>query len=292
MEKAIRYGVYHTMGQHETGWSNTNVDIPSDKGYFKANCMTHDEVFQTFIAPMKDVWGLPDLATNYYYKDFGGMRLISLYQYNIPLYDDPNDSAKYKYLRSSVWFGQEQLNWLIDTLNTVPSGSKVLILMHQSESAIVDSGDNNAFFGGRVPSGNNIIDGTPVADIVQAFIDKTSISKTYTCIDTAKYTESDFTITVSGDFTNAQGEFANYITGDSHVDSVGYIENTQQRALGLTSSSSPYDCVVEPASTGEIRRLITLLGYCYSGKYIKMSRIGQQYTLKCQHRILEKINFK
>lgn len=291
MEKAVKYGVYHTMGQHETGWSNVNVDNPSNKGYMKVNCMTHEEVFQYFIEPMKSVWGLPDLTTNYYYKDFDGMRLISLYQYNIPLYDDPNDNTMYKYLRSSVWLGQEQLNWLIDTLNSTPAGSKVVILMHQSEGSVVGAGDNNNFFGGQVNSGNHIIDGTPVADIVQAFIDKTTISKTYTCIDTDKYTESDFTVTVNGDFTNAQGAFANYISGDAHVDYVGYAIDTKQRVLGLTSSSSAYDCIVNPAWANEARRIISLLGYCYSGKYIKLGRIGQQYSLKGQHRTLDKINF-
>lgn len=291
MEKAVRYGVYHTMGQHETGWSNVNVDNPANKGYLKTNCMTHEEVFQYFIEPMKEVWGLPDLTTNYYYKDFDGMRLISLYQYNIPLYEDPNDSTMYKYLRCSVWLGQEQLDWLINTLNSTPSGSKVIILMHQSETYIVDSGDNNNFFTMQVGGGNNIIQGTPVTDIVQAFIDRTTINKTYTCADTEKYSESDFTVVVNGDFTSAQGEFANYITGDSHVDSVGFIKDTKQRAMGLTSSSSSYDCIVKPKWGNEARRIVSLLGYCYDNDCVKLGRIGQQYAVNGQHRILDKIEY-
>lgn len=291
MEKAVKYGVYHTMGQHEVGWSNTNVDNPSDKGYYKSNCMTHDEVFNTFIAPMKSVWGLNDLTTNYYYKDFtdNKMRLISLYQYNIPLYDDPNDSSKYKYLRSSVWLGQEQLQWLINTLKTVPDGYRVIIMMHQCESQIKDAGDNSNFFYTTVGGSNHILSGTPVMDIVQAYIDKTTINKTYNPKEPSKYTESDFTVTVSGDFTNAKGKFANYITGDSHQDSIGYAGDTTQRALGITSSNQSYDCVVTPTAQSEHRRIITLLGYCYSKNFVKVGRIGQQYSLTGQHRVIEKV---
>lgn len=291
MEKAVKYGVYHTMGQHEVGWSNSNVDNPTDKGYYKSNCMSHDEVFNTFIAPMKSVWGLNDLTTNYYYKDFTNnkMRLISLYQYNIPLYDDPNDSTKYKYMRSSAWLGQEQLQWLINTLESVPEGYRVVIMMHQCENSIKDAGDNSNFFAAMVSGSNNIISGTPVMDIVQAYINKTTINKTYKPKEPSKYTESDFTVTVSGDFTNAKGKFANFITGDSHQDSIGYAGDTTQRVLGITSSNQSYDCVVTPTAQSEHRRIITLLGYCYSKNFVKVGRIGQQYSLTGQHRVIEKV---
>lgn len=283
MEKAVAYGVYHTIGQHEVGFRKEETDR------LKTNCMSHEEVFNTFIAPMKSVWGLPNLTTNYYYKDFGNTRLISLYQYEIPLVDDPNNSNCYKYPRMTVWMGQNQIDWLISTLNSVPDGYKVIIMMHQGEQFVGDAKDDSAFFASQASPGNTIINGTPVVDIVQAYIDKTSISKNYVCKDTATYPTSDFSISVNADFSDAKGSFAHYLSGDAHIDCVGHVVGTKQRHIVLTSCNQSYDCIVLPAATDERRRIVNLLGYCYSKGYVKLGRVGQQYAVTGQTRIFEKV---
>lgn len=292
MERAKAGCVYHTMGQHEVGFKHSPVGATDART--KANCMTHDEVFNTFIAPMKEVWGLPDLTTNYYYKDFATqkMRLISLYQYNVPLVEDETDSTKYKYDRNMLWYGQAQLDWLVNTLNTVPDGYKVIILMHQLEKdVVVDDTDSTAFHDGETSTlyGDYVFSGKPTMEIVQAYIDRSALNKTYTPANTDKHPADLFTVTVNADFTNANGEFAHYLSGDVHVDFVGYAKGTRQRHIILTACNTSYDCYVNPTASGAERSIVNLLGYDYKHGFIRLGRVGQQYSLSGQMRVFEKV---
>ena len=292
MEIAKAGCVYHTMGQHEVGFKYGSMDDARTK----ANCMTHEEVFNTFIAPMKNAWELPDLTTNYYYKDFTTqkMRMISLYQFNVPLVDDETDNTKYKYDRNMLWLGQEQLDWLVNTLNTVPEEYKVIILMHKLEKDIeVDGTEETVFHDGKTSTmyGDYVFSGKPTMEIVQAYIDRAALNKTYVPANTDKHPADLFTVTVNADFTNAKGEFANYISGDSHVDFVGYAKNTTQRHIMLTACYTSYDCYVRPDVEGRHRSIVNLLGYDYKNSFIRIGRVGQQYSLTGQQRILDKITF-
>ena len=290
IDKAKKHCVYHTMGQHEVGFPYNG-----DDGRVKANCMTHEEVFQTFIEPMKTVWGLPNLTTNYYYKDFTAQktRLISLYQYNVPLVDDETDSTKYKYDRNTVWLGQDQLDWLVGTLNTVPDGYKVIILQHQLDrDVVVDAEEHSAFHDGKTSIwyGGYVSSSKPVVDIVQAYINKTTIrNKTYAPMNTTKHPADLFTVTVNADFTNANGEFANYISGDVHFDFIGYGNGTRQRHIVLTACNTSYDCFVDPTAAGAHRSIVNLLGYDYKNGFVRLGRVGQQYSLAGQTRVFEKV---
>ena len=293
--KAIQYGVYHTIGQHEVGFYDTTA------GRSKTNCMTHDEVFEKFIAPMKEVWELPDLTTNYYCKDFANakMRLISLYQYNVPLVEE--SSTVWKYWRAAIWYGQEQLDWLVNTLNSTPDGYNVIILMHQPENA-VNNTENTPFFHGNLPSvgGMGIIDGTPVVDIVEAYRNRTTLNKTYVCKDKTKYPEADFSNSVVADFTNAKGTFANYFTGDAHVDYFGSVGETTQKNFGVTSSGQSYDVALRsdngdstiasmannPEST-----ILTIIGYDYDRTMARICRLGQQFASDGTMRVYTAIKY-
>jgi hypothetical protein len=281
INKAMAYKIYHTIGQHEVGYFNTT------EGRSKTNCLTHDEVFEKFIHPMKDVWNLPDLSTVYYYKDFTAskIRLISLYQYNVPLVEE--SSTTWKYMRSVVWYGQEQLDWLASTLNTTPSDYGVIILMHQPDHSIVNTENTNFFHGDVVSPGNYIISGTPIIDIVEAYRNRAVLNKTYTCKDTIAYPASEFSNTVNIDFSNAGGFFINYYTGDAHVDYVGSVDGTTQKNIGVTSNGQSYDIplldhpgVGTAASVGNNpeSELLTVVGYDFKNSLIRIGRLGQQYA--------------
>lgn len=292
MLKATLYGVYHVMGQHECGFYDTA------DGRKKTNCLSHEEVFNKFIAPMKTIWGLDDLSTVYYYKDFtqGKMRLISLYQYNAPLVDDSSDSTLYKYSRAIVWYGQEQLDWFVDTLQSVPDGYKVVVLLHQPEKTIENT-LNTAFFSGDTCLGGNLItNGAPIVDIVNAYMERATLKKTYTANDTAKYPTDMFTMSVDADFTSAKGLFANYLSGDAHIDYVGTVQGTEQKHFGITSScySQCYDCSLIRVNNGTIASsgtnpessIVTVIGY-ESGA-VKIGRIGQQYSCDGKARMIDR----
>lgn len=292
IEKATAYGVYHTIGQHEVGFYDTT------EGRSKANCLTHDEVFEKFIAPMKNVWGLSDLTTNYYYKDFvnSNVRLISLYQYNIPLVEETSDV--WAYPRAAVWYGQEQLDWFVNALSSTPEGYRIVVLMHQPEKDIVKT-DNGIFFTGERVGGGGIIDGTPIVDIVEAYKTKASLSKTYVCTDKTRYPESDFSNHVNADFSGAKGVFGNYITGDAHIDYVGVVEDTQQANIGITSSGQSHDNVILGRSYGTVAAggnnpessIVTILGYDFNRSLIRIGRLGQQFASDGKVRMYTAISY-
>lgn len=285
VDKAVEHCVYHTLGNHDVGGT-----------YNKAECLTHDEAFDRYIKPMREVWGLPNLDTIYYYKDFPntrtekGTRLISLYQYNVPLITDPTDSTKYKYARNKTCFGQEQLNWLVDTLSSVPDGYRVIIMMHENEGAVVPiESVFNCDFG--TIGGTYLYLNNPITEIVGAYVGKTTLSKTYTPYQPDKFSPDDFTVTVNANFTNAKGEFAHYLTGHIHYDLVGYVNGTQQRHIILTSNcEQSSDCYIKPNANNATRSLVSLLGYDYNHNAVRLGRVGQQYAMSGQNRSMERVS--
>ena len=278
MEKAENYCVYHTIGQHEVGFGNPNTDSPPNAGRAKNNCFSHSEVFTNFIEPLLSTWELEGLTTNYYYKDFSSsnVRLISLYQYNIPLIDDPDDSNYYKYIRSTVWYGQDQIDWLISTLGSTPEGYHVILMLHQPDAAVtVSRGTPFADNGGL--GGNVIISGTPIQDIIEAYINKDTVNQTYHCKDPITYPTEDFEIVAQADFSSAKGSFLNYYSGDMHFDYIGVFNGTNQRVIGLTSSGRPGNTKLRPGSYVE-SSIVNALGYNFTDGYFNIARLGQTYS--------------
>jgi hypothetical protein len=152
--------------------------------------------------------------------------------------------------------------------------------MHQSEKRVVANSANTAFYSGAVAGGNNIINGTPITDIMSAYISRSKINRIYQCNDTSMYPVSDFTININYDFTNAQGQFVTYIMGDSHTDYIGQLEDTHQCVVGLTASgTSSTDCLIENGNS-----IINAIGFDYRNRCGKIARIGQQYSGNCEER--------
>ena len=282
LAKAIE--MYFTIGQHEVGFM---LESDGNAGRLKANCWTHQQVFDNLISPMKSTWGLPNLSTNYWFKDFTDekVRLISLYQYNIPLVDDPEDSDYYKYKREVVWYGQEQINWFVNALKDVPEDYTVIIIKHQPDMSCRKTGSR---FGDRNIGGNNlIIDGTPIEDIVNAYMNKTSISQEYVCVDTETYPVTDFKLSVDNDFSSAEGSFGFYVMGDTHIDCVSKTKDYPQRTMVITSSSTPQDTSVAWQMNYENALLLNILGVNSSSRNISLVRIGQQSSYKLEDRSKE-----
>ena len=301
MELAKKYCVYHTIGQHEVGF-----DLSGDNGAGRdpLNCLTHDEVFNKFIAPMKSVWGLPDLDTVYYYKDLvfsnsgsatTTIRLISLYEFNCPLYLDGN--GKYKYNRATIWYGSTQLQWLADTLASSPEGALVVLMTHKTELRTIKYKET-PFAQGTVnediPQPYMMLTSDPIVDIVNAFINRENFSKLYSLSSQyhSIYTESDFDdFTITKDFTQCGGVFANEFTGDTHVDKIGKAYGTNMLVFTLTSSGNQaIDCDVDSGDSIS-SSIINVVGYNKMAKRITIGRLGQQYSLVGVHRDIDNFTY-
>lgn len=128
--------------------NNTNVRIQQIKGNHDPNTsqlygsvdmsqvITSAELYDLMFRPLVDKY--PDIKpvenTAYHYTDYAayGIRVIGLDCYNLPETADENGISIYKDGVVGSYYGQAQMNWLYNTLKTVPSGYHVLILNHGS----------------------------------------------------------------------------------------------------------------------------------------------------------------
>lgn len=274
VEKAKACNAYLCAGQHECGFSNLGVGIDGTK---KDNTFTHQEFVDYFITPMLSTWNLPEgEGTNpYYYQDFDTVRLISLYQFNIPLVDDPNDSTRWKYPRERVWYGQEQLDWFAGVLNSTPSTHKVIVMMHCPDGRITLI--NNRFnVVDEVSTVDLIIDGSPIFDIVEAFVNKTTINRRYICSDTTQFSTDTFHLDVNYDFTSSEGSFMCYLGGDFHVDYIGKPQGKQQLYISMASGLTPFDTVLNNKKDNvQYNCIVDCCGVNFTEKSVYIARLGQ-----------------
>lgn len=272
MQICAANNIYHVMGQHEVGFAP--IANPDDlRGRRKTDVYSHQETFNRYFAPLKDGWGLSDLDKCYYYKDFGNVRLITLYHYNRPEIDDPEDSSYYKYQRSLVWYGTEQLQWFANALNTMSEGQVAVILCHQPTKNFTRL-TTSKFQTGNASAPNVITADDPITEIITAFKNKAVLTKTYTPTDTTKYLVVDgFEETVNIDFTNANGAMGFMLMGDNHFDAVGVSSNIL--CLCLTSCGELVDGSITRNTGYTSDYIINALGV--GASKVELGRVGQQY---------------
>lgn len=135
--------------------------------------------------------------------------------------------------RTTTHLSNEQLSWLCSTLLSTPADYGVLIMHHVPETALTNAKDMSydEFFQDTRKYDSIIsgITGTPIYDIIDAFIGRTSISKTYV------QTGEPASVSVSADFSgiNSGVEFIAHMTGHFHQDSVCYVPGTTNKQLML-----------------------------------------------------------
>ena len=153
--------------------------------------MDDDDVYDFLFADVAQKIGNTTGKT-WYYKDITAknIRIIS-----INLYQHGGTNRWYTH------FSNEQLAWLVSILGSTPNNYGVIILAHAPQTNL-DSANNanypTFFQDTRLYNNtmNAVSGGVPVYDIVDAFISRTTLSKTYT------QTGIPSSVSVSADFTN------------------------------------------------------------------------------------------
>lgn len=202
----------------------------------KLVCAGNHDVYDTAYTDAKaftDIYS--DLAEKFGYLSASGTAANKSWYYR--------DSASYKLRfislnifqlggseRSFTHFTEEQLSWFVATLKSTPANYGVVLLYHSPLSEIA-SDENNKFY--QTPRYNlnnhNAIVGDPIADIIDSFINRATLSRTYSQTGTPS------SFSVSADFTslNSGVEFIAHLTGHIHADSVGYVEGYTKKQLML-----------------------------------------------------------
>lgn len=224
----------------------------------------------------------------WYYKDIPtkNIRIISI---NL-----------YQYGGTSRWythFTAEQITFIINTLSSTPEGYGVLILSHSPQVRIdgaVDFEYPEFFQMEHVPTNmhNAVSGGVPLYDIVDAFISRTTLSKTYT------QTGSPDSITVDADFTSVDGsvEFIAHLTGHAHADQICYLPDTANKQLMLNiictaslygGASYPYLSDVSDVgrnSMDSTQDAFNVYVIDRANKLVKVVRIGSNLTYNMSER--------
>lgn len=259
---------YKTQAVVCTG--NHDVD---DNSYTDA--MVYGYLMQPSASALKNTSG-----TTYYYFDIASKNLrvivVDLYQYGATT-------------RSNTHMSSEQLAYICSALKSTPANYGVLMVSHTPCVDVSNLKDANypTFFQSLRKYGftHYDINGAPINDIVDAFIGKTTISKTYT------QTGSPSSISVSDDFSgvNSGVEFIAHLTGHIHEDSICYLPTTHKQlmlniccAVAMNGGSSyPYladDCDITRTPYGKTQDAMNVYTIDRGSKTVRITRIGGTKT--------------
>lgn len=225
----------------------------------------------------------------YYYKDFAAykIRLICVCQYEYP--PDKNGDA-FVYHRGDNCYSQEQITWLCETLNDTPSDYGVIMAMH-SFPAKMSADRNNPWvsstYSESTPSDlmDHTNDGWIITDIVNAWINGTSIEKTYHYTPQGTWTE----IEVDVDFSErGEGEFITYIGGHWHKSIMSSVyDYPDQKMYSVDCSgiqASRQSDVPKKAGTRS-EDCFCALAVDRTKKTVKLFYIGAHYTQNAYDRL-------
>lgn len=218
-----------TPGNHDVG-NSKKINL----------CGANEQVYEKFIKPIEGQAGMITNANNYWYRDFIDykIRVISIYEYDDPNDIDPNDATQYRIFRGVRVLSQQQIDWLLNTLFDTPSDYAVIMLTHQNPAtsgSLLNRDDDWTVAGGFDPQNN--LNGETLNEIVDAWMNGTSINKSYEFTGDASYLPA---IEVNKDFTSrGKGEFIAFFFGHTHCDSVGsFVNFPNQKYICVTCASS------------------------------------------------------
>lgn len=288
----LKRNIYVTAGNHDVGNS-----------YLVSQCGTDAQVYAQMVEPMLDKWELktdgggtphPN-GQNYYFTDFTDekIRLIVIYEYETDYQISASDSTQLLHHRGYRAFRQAQIDWLIESLQTVPAGYGVIIAKHQPEatSGILD----NPFFSGLAGEAirmQSYCGTTLIADIVQAFIDRASIDKSVNQTGGVVTT-----LRANASFVNvAEGaEFIGYCSGHTHQDLVNFLRDyPDQLELNIGPNNVHYttgsDMLQEEGEKSQ--NLINVYNIDRNRGYVYIVRIGADFSNTAQDRSFTAIKYR
>lgn len=238
------YPVMVTAGNHDVG----NWETASGK------YTTSAQFYEAFIAPQVAQWGLKSdgggspfvSGRNYYFKDFTEqkVRYIVVYEYEIP---DPKASDGTTLLagRGARWISQAQADWFVEALRTTPEGYGVIVARHAPDGK---RGEENNPFNAPYLKGkehqqtHQTVGGvsytTFFADIIEAFISKSKISKTVNQSAGAGLAD----VVINADFSALGNvEFICHVTGHTHADGINFLKDyPRQLDLNINCDNTHY----------------------------------------------------
>lgn len=290
---SLKRNIYVAAGNHDVGHK---LDA--------AKAGTDEQLYEQMFAPMLEAWALksdgggtphPD-GKNYYFNDFTDekVRMIVLYEWETDFELNPSDTSQLMYDRSSRAFRQAQVDWFINSLQTVPAGYGVIVVKHQPESikgvfdnpffsnvAVLDKKEMSTYCGTEL-----------IAQIVQAFIDRQSIN-----VSVEQTGGVVTTLTAHANFSDvAEGaEFICYCSGHTHQDIVNFLRDyPKQLELTIGCNNVHYTSGTDmlQVDSDKSKNLINVYNIDRNRGYVYIVRIGADFSNTAQNRSFTAIKYR
>lgn len=223
----------------------------------------------------------------YYYKDFVAqkIRVIVLMQYD--LVGRASDTG-------DICFGQDQINWFIGVLGSTPSDYGVIIAEHTNPSRYMTYNMDEKYTSSTWYQSNyasTVMNGNPIPDIVNAWINGTTFSQTYSYT----FDNPPSPLSVSADFTaRGTGEFITYIGGHWHMDVLGtptgYTDQPDYHVPAAGLSAATQGDIPRKAGTVS-EDSFCVMAVDRNKKTVKIFHIGAHYTKDAVDRQYFKYNY-
>lgn len=197
--------------------------------------------------------------------------------------------------RDRRYFDMLQLNWFADTLKSTPNGYAILVLTHQPQRDW-EALPGYTKFWQKIRNSGSIrtnITGEPIPDIVDAFIGRTTIDRTYNQNGVIRE------LHVEADFSEVDEniDFVAYLNGHFHADNIGVLKNTAHRqvnlniALGSTRLHETRSDLPRKHFT-PTEDLFNMYGIDYKNKTVKIVRVGSNMPFDLDKRDFMIIPYK
>lgn len=211
-------------------------------------------------------------------------------------YDFPSKSIRFIVLNSSQTgystynnsgcMMQDQIDFLVSTLMSVPSGYGVVIGVHYplvKKNLMIPN--DYGFMNDWPPSQyeKTLPFATSLFAIIDAYIGRTTFSIAYTN-DGSMNEGSGTTVSKTGDFSSANGEFICWMTGHTHQDRVAFFADTtyKQLCLNITCTAS---CDFQTTTDniprkgdGVCRNAFNIYTINRTEKNVYITRVGSDFT--------------
>lgn len=259
-----------------------NHDVVDDFNYSQTRCC------QEYIkAICGNKVNMGHEVASYWYKDIetASGKVVRVITFDEWEYDTLGRGA---YSPSSIYtevMSQTQINWFIDLLKSTPKDYYLVLAKHEPFGGKRTSSSVGDFISTKAHpttyENSGLIDENIIPSIIDAYINKKIINKTYSCGDV-----SGTTMSINEDFSNiAPATFLFYLSGHTHWDACEYIKDYPQQLQLVVDCDKP-----ERWQYSDLPR--TSSDYCFNKvtidfnkKETRIERIGVQTKIDGTKRI-------
>lgn len=274
------------IGNHDMG--NSNLVSISANG---------PAAYERFIKPCEKSLGFCTEGRAYYVKYFEKYKvaLVVLNNYDFP--DETEDGEHYKIHRGAKVFSEEQLNWLINVLNKIPTDYTLIVSFHALpfpatplETPFTQDELTETASGNTAYEGDNLL-----CEIINAWVSGGNAA--LSCFPKKKYEGMLPDINIKADFTKrGKGLFACYLMGHIHEDIILKCDKYPYQTVIAHPSSSADTwqnyCSDLPRAEGtKAEDCLTVLSLDSKKREIRLVRIGSDFTMEMKERRYFVINY-